>query len=74
MGSGTTAVACMETDRNYIGFELSPAYWQVSQDRVQNYTKTGNTTIPVAKKPKTPNTKKQPVTIANPELFPSLND
>jgi DNA modification methylase len=34
MGSGTTAVACKELGRNYIGFELNPKYWQIAVDRV----------------------------------------
>ena len=34
MGSGTTAVACKELGRNYIGFELNPEYWQIAVDRV----------------------------------------
>lgn len=35
MGSGTTAVACIETQRNYIGFEISKQYWQQSMDRIE---------------------------------------
>ena len=34
MGSGTTAVACKELGRHYIGFELNPKYWQIAVDRV----------------------------------------
>lgn len=34
MGSGTTAVACVNTGRNFIGFELDENYWQISQQRV----------------------------------------
>lgn len=34
MGSGTTAVACLETDRKYIGFEISEEYCRIAQDRV----------------------------------------
>ena len=30
MGSGTTAVACLKTGRNYIGFELSPEYHAIA--------------------------------------------
>lgn len=29
MGSGTTAVACIRTGRNYIGFEMNPEYYEV---------------------------------------------
>jgi site-specific DNA-methyltransferase (adenine-specific) len=38
MGSGTTAVACKELGRNYIGFELNPKYWQIAVDRVNGIT------------------------------------
>ena len=34
MGSGTTAVAANELDRNYIGFEINSDYYQKSLDRV----------------------------------------
>jgi len=39
MGSGTTAIACMNTDRNYIGFELDKTYYEKSLDRINNHTK-----------------------------------
>lgn len=34
MGSGTTAVACMRTGRNYIGFEASKEYHAIAQQRI----------------------------------------
>lgn len=34
MGSGTTAVACLRTGRNYIGFELSKEYHAIAQQRI----------------------------------------
>lgn len=34
MGSGTTAVACKELGRNFIGFELNPDYYKIAVDRV----------------------------------------
>ena len=37
MGSGTTAVACMETDRKYIGFEVDPTYYDVCQRRIEQH-------------------------------------
>ena len=40
MGSGTTAVACLNTGRNFIGFELDPAYCKIAQDRT-NYIRKG---------------------------------
>jgi site-specific DNA-methyltransferase (adenine-specific) len=37
MGSGTTAIACMKTGRNYIGFELDPDYHKAAQERIDSY-------------------------------------
>ena len=34
MGSGTTAIACINTNRNYIGFELSPEYCDIAEKRI----------------------------------------
>ena len=34
MGSGTTGVACAKTGRKFIGIELDPKYFQISQDRL----------------------------------------
>lgn len=36
MGSGTTAVACINTGRNYIGFELDQDYFDISQQRIKD--------------------------------------
>jgi len=38
LGSGTTAVACKETNRNYIGFEIYEPYYLIAQDRINNIT------------------------------------
>lgn len=35
MGSGTTAVACKQLGRNFIGFEISPEYVDVANKRLQ---------------------------------------
>ena len=35
MGSGTTAVACMNTNRNYIGFELDENYHRIATERIE---------------------------------------
>jgi site-specific DNA-methyltransferase (adenine-specific) len=37
MGSGTTAIACINTGRQYIGFESDPGYFRIAQDRVQKH-------------------------------------
>ena len=34
MGSGTTAVACKELGRKYIGFELSKEYCDIAEKRL----------------------------------------
>lgn len=39
MGSGTTAIACLNTGRNYIGFEKEEKYFNIIQDRIKNHTK-----------------------------------
>jgi len=36
MGSGTTAVAAINTKRNYIGFELDTTYWEIANNRIQD--------------------------------------
>lgn len=35
MGSGTTALACINTNRNYIGFEISKEYCEIAEDRIK---------------------------------------
>jgi len=35
MGSGTTAIACINTNRNYIGFELDPTYYAIAEERIK---------------------------------------
>ena len=34
MGSGTTAIAAIRAERNYIGFEISPEYYKIAQERI----------------------------------------
>lgn len=36
MGSGTTAKMCIETNRNYIGFEISKEYCEIAETRIKN--------------------------------------
>ncbi len=35
IGSGTTAIACMRTGRNYIGIEKEQKYYDISKDRIE---------------------------------------
>ena len=37
MGSGTTAIACINTDRQYIGFELDETYHKLSLERIESH-------------------------------------
>jgi site-specific DNA-methyltransferase (adenine-specific) len=39
IGSGTTAVACINTNRNYIGFEMDNTYYNLALERVNNLNK-----------------------------------
>jgi site-specific DNA-methyltransferase (adenine-specific) len=34
MGSGTTGVACKNTNRNFIGIELDPEYFKIAEKRI----------------------------------------
>lgn len=36
MGSGTTAIACIETNRHYIGIEINPDYCEIANKRISN--------------------------------------
>ena len=37
MGSGTTAIAAMEENRQWIGFELDPDYYKAASKRIENH-------------------------------------
>ena len=37
MGSGSTAIACKNTNRQFIGIELDKDYYQIAQERCKNY-------------------------------------
>lgn len=36
MGSGTTAVACINTNRHFLGFELEKEYFELACKRIAN--------------------------------------
>lgn len=42
IGSGTTAIACINTNRKYIGFEKEEKYYKLAEERIENF-KTKNT-------------------------------
>ena len=37
MGSGSTGVACLQTDRNFIGIELDAEYYEIAKQRIKKY-------------------------------------
>ena len=36
MGSGTTGVACKNTNRNFIGIELDDKYFDIAKNRIED--------------------------------------
>jgi len=38
IGSGTTAIACINTNRNYIGFELDKWYFDIANERIKSHS------------------------------------
>ena len=40
MGSGSTGVACVNTNRSFIGIELEEKYFNIARDRIYGTTKT----------------------------------
>ena len=43
MGSGSTGVACVNTNRNFIGIELDEGYFQIAKERIENCNKKDST-------------------------------
>lgn len=39
MGSGSTGVACINTNRNFIGIELDENYFNIAKERIENHKK-----------------------------------
>lgn len=39
MGSGTTGVACVNLNRNFIGFELDDEYFEIAKERIEKASK-----------------------------------
>ncbi len=42
MGSGTTAIACMNTQRNFIGFEMDKGYYDIACKRIEDHKEETN--------------------------------
>ena len=42
MGSGSTGVACINIDRNFIGMEKDEKYFEIAKDRIEKHLKTIN--------------------------------
>lgn len=38
MGSGTTALAALETDRHFIGAEIDEYYFQIARERIKRHS------------------------------------
>ena len=45
MGSGTTAVACKELNRQYIGFEIDPKWGKIANDRLNGIDASGQMSL-----------------------------
>ena len=39
MGSGSTGIACINTDRKFIGIELDSNYYNIAKQRIDEYAK-----------------------------------
>ena len=39
MGSGSTGVACVNTNRNFIGMELTEQYFEIAKERIERVVK-----------------------------------
>ena len=37
MGSGSTGVACLNTNRKFIGIELDEKYFEIAKNRIENH-------------------------------------
>lgn len=44
LGSGTTAIACLKTNRNFIGIEKEPDYIKIAEARIKPYLEQGKLT------------------------------
>jgi len=40
MGSGSTAIAALKSERKYVGYDVDPAYIQTAEERIEKYVST----------------------------------
>ena len=52
IGSGTTAVACLKTNRKFIGFEKEEKYYNIALKRIGKFDKSYYEKLPEEEKPK----------------------
>jgi len=52
IGSGTTGVACLKTDRKFIGFEKEEKYYNIALKRIGKFDKSYYQQLPEEEKPK----------------------
>ncbi len=45
MGSGSTGIACLNTNRNFIGIELDQDYFNIASERINKHQQTVNNTL-----------------------------
>lgn len=45
MGSGTTAIAATDLNRQYVGFELNEDYWKKARERIEEHTRAYQTKL-----------------------------
>jgi len=38
MGSGSTGVACKQTNRDFIGIEIDETYFNIAEERIEKHT------------------------------------
>ena len=42
MGSGSTGIAAIKTNRKFIGIEMDPIYFSVAKNRIEEFEKNSN--------------------------------
>lgn len=45
VGGGTTSVSCLETNRQFVCFEIDPKWWKVANDRINGISASGQMSL-----------------------------